>query len=146
MVDQKHLNKIRKINYLIPEMDALYHLASLKMGISDSVSIVLYTIYDSGNGCLLSDVYKKSGISKQTVNSAVRKLETEEILYLEQHTGRSKRIFLTDRGKTFVRETVARLYEAEAGVFDTWREEEVNTYINLMKKYADCLRQQVDRL
>jgi len=146
VVDQKHLNKIRKINYLISEMDALYHLASLKMGISDSVSIVLYTIYDSGNGCLLSDVYKKSGISKQTVNSAVRKLETEEILYLEQHTGRSKRIFLTDRGKTFVRETVARLYEAEAGVFDTWREEEVNTYINLMKKYADCLRQQVDRL
>lgn len=146
MVDQKHLNKIRKINYLISEMDALYHLAALKMGISDSVSIVLYTIYDSGNGCLLSDVYKKSGISKQTVNSAVRKLETEEILYLEQHTGRSKRIFLTDRGKTFVRETVARLYEAEAGVFDTWREEEVNTYINLMKKYADCLRQQVDRL
>lgn len=145
-MDQKHLNKIRKINYLISEMDALYHLAALKMGISDSVSIVLYTIYDSGNGCLLSDVYKKSGISKQTVNSAVRKLETEEILYLEQHTGRSKRIFLTDRGKTFVRETVARLYEAEAGVFDTWREEEVNTYINLMKKYADCLRQQVDRL
>lgn len=145
-MDQKHLNKIRKINYLISEMDALYHLASLKMGISDSVSIVLYTIYDSGNGCLLSDVYKKSGISKQTVNSAVRKLETEEILYLEQHTGRSKRIFLTDRGKTFVRETVARLYEAEAGAFDTWREEEVNTYINLMKKYADCLRQQIDRL
>lgn len=145
-MDQKHLNKIRKINYLISEMDALYHLASLKMGISDSVSIVLYTIYDSGNGCLLSDVYKKSGISKQTVNSAVRKLETEEILYLEQHTGRSKRIFLTDRGKTFVRETVARLYEAEDGAFDTWREEEVNTYINLMKKYADCLRQQIDRL
>lgn len=145
-MDQKHLNKIRKINYLISEMDALYHLASLKMGISDSVSIVLYTIYDSGNGCLLSDVYKKSGISKQTVNSAVRKLETEEILYLEQHTGRSKRIFLTDRGKTFVRETVARLYEAEAGAFDTWREEEVNTYINLMKKYADYLRQQIDRL
>lgn len=145
-MDQKHLNKIRKINYLISEMDALYHLASLKMGISDSVSIVLYTIYDSGNGCLLSDVYKKSGISKQTVNSAVRKLETEEILYLEQHTGRSKRIFLTDRGKTFVRETVARLYEAEAGAFDTWREEEVNIYINLMKKYADCLRQQINRL
>nr|WP_177297303.1 MarR family transcriptional regulator [uncultured Blautia sp.] len=145
-MDQKHLNKIRKINYLISEMNALYHLASLKMRISDSVSIVLYTIYDSGNGCLLSDVYKKSGISKQTVNSAVRKLETEEILYLEQHTGRSKRIFLTDRGKTFVRETVARLYEAEAGAFDTWREEEVNTYINLMKKYADCLRQQIDRL
>ena len=43
-MDQKHLNKIRKINYLISEMDALYHLASLKMGISDSVSIVLYTI------------------------------------------------------------------------------------------------------
>lgn len=33
---------------LTSEMEALYHQASLKLGITDSISIVLYTIYDEG--------------------------------------------------------------------------------------------------
>lgn len=56
-----------------------------------SVSIVLYTIYDGGEECLLRDIYQKLGISKQAVNSAIRVLEADGILYLEQHTGWSKR-------------------------------------------------------
>lgn len=145
-MNRNHTDELHRINYLTSEMEALYHQASLKLGISDSVSIVLYTIYDAGESCLLSDVYKKSGIRKQTVNSAIRGLEAEHILYLEQHTGRAKKIVLTDKGKAYVRETVARLYQAEARAFDTWSEEEINTYIRLMEKYADCLRQQIQQL
>lgn len=75
---------IHRINYLTSEMDAVYHRASLKLGISDSVSLILYTIYDAGGSCLLSEIYKKSGISKQTVNSALRGLEGKGILALQQ--------------------------------------------------------------
>ena len=146
IMNSNHRNEIHRINYLTSEMEALYHQASLKLGITDSVSIVLYTIYDEGDMCLLSDVYKKSGISKQTVNSAIRSLEADNILYLEQHTGRAKKIILTDKGKDYVQKTVARLYEAEVWAFDTWPEEEINTYIRLMEKYADCIRQQIDKL
>ena len=146
IMNSNHRNEIHRINYLTSEMEALYHQASLKLGITDSVSIVLYTIYDEGDMCLLSDVYKKSGISKQTVNSAIRSLEADNILYLEQHTGRAKKIILTDKGKDYVQKTVARLYEAEVRAFDTWPEEEINNYIRLMEKYADCIRQQIDKL
>lgn len=90
-MNSSHVNEIHRINYLTSEMESLYHQASLKLGITDSVSIVLYTIYDAGDGCLLSDVYKKSGIRKQTVNSAIRGLEAEQILYLQQYTGRAKK-------------------------------------------------------
>ena len=145
-MNSNHRNEIHRINYLTSEMEALYHQASLKLGITDSVSNVLNTIYDEGGGCLLSDVYKKSGISKQTVNSAIRGLEADQILYLEQHTGRAKKIILTDKGKDYVRKTVARLYEAEVRAFDTWQEEEIDTYIRLMEKYADCIRRQIDKL
>ncbi len=31
--------------------------------------------YLNGEDCLLSDIYKQSGVSKQTVNSAIRSLE-----------------------------------------------------------------------
>lgn len=145
-MNSNHVNEIHRINYLTSEMESLYHRASLKLGITDSVSVVLYTIYDEGDGCLLSDIYKKTGIRKQTVNSAIRGLEADSILFLEQHTGRAKKVFLTDKGKDYVQKTVARLYEAEAQAFDTWTAEEISTYIRLMEKYADCLRQQIDKL
>lgn len=140
------IRAVNKINYLSCEIEALYHTASLKLGISDSVSIVLYTVYDAGESCLLSDIYKKSGISKQTVNSAIRGLEADNILCLEQHTGRAKRIVLTDKGRIFVKETVERLRKAEIQAFDVWSEEEISAFIHLMEKYADCFRQQIEAL
>lgn len=140
------MEAISKINYLCSETDALYHQASLKLGISDSVSIILYTVYDAGESCLLSDIYKKSGISKQTVNSAIRGLEAENILYLEQHTGRAKKVVLTDKGKDFVKKTVKRLHKAEIQAFGTWSEEEIKTYIHLMEKYTYCLRKQIENM
>ena len=89
---------IHRINYLTSEMDAMYHRASLKLGISDSVSLILYTIYDAGGSCLLSEIYKKTGISKQTVNSALRGLEGKGILALQQYKGRAKKVVLTEAG------------------------------------------------
>ena len=138
--------KIRRINYLISEVEALYHRASLKLGVSDSVSVVLYTIWETGDGCPLQDIYKKSGISKQTVNSAIRTLEEKGILYLEQCAGRAKKVLLTEQGKQYIKETAARLYEAELQAFSAWTEDEINTYISLIEKYAICLQTQIERL
>lgn len=143
---RERLVEIRRINYLASEMDALYHQASLKLGISDSVSIVLYTIYDVGEGCLLSDIYKRSGVSKQTVNSAMRRLEADGMLYLEPYTGRSKRIALTDNGRAYLQRTAARLVQAEMHAFDGWTEDEVRAHIGLMEKYTESLRRQIERM
>ena len=74
-MEKRICSKIHRINYLNAELNALYHHASLKLGLTDSAAMVLYTIYDNGENCLLSDIYKQSGVSKQTVNSAIRKLE-----------------------------------------------------------------------
>lgn len=145
-MNKKIYDKVHLINHIISEMESLYHQVSLKMGISDSVSIVLYTIHVTEGICLLSDIYKKSGISKQTVNSAIRRLEDEGILYLEQHTGRSKKIILTEIGNKYINKTVAKLYEAEVQAFESWTKEEINTYVNLMEKYKDCFRKKINAL
>jgi len=139
----KRYKNIHRINYLVSEMESIYHHASLKMGISDSVSIILYTLYDSGESCLLSDIYKKSGISKQTVNSAIRGLETEKILFLEKHTAKSKKVVLTTKGIEFVNNTIVKLFEAESRAFNLWSKDEINTYINLMEKYVESLRKEI---
>lgn len=144
-MNEKRAAAMHRINYLTSETDRIYRLASSKLGISNSISIVLYTIYDMGEPCLLSDIYKCSYISKQTVNSAVRSLEADGVLYLENHNGRSKKVLLTDKGRELIEKTAARIYLAEVNAFEEWTDEEIETYLRLMKKYADCLKKQVDR-
>lgn len=143
---KNHINEIHRINYLGTELESLYHRSSIKLGITDSVSMVLYTIYDEGGECLLSDIYKNSGISKQTINSAIRNLEAQDILYLRQHSGRSKVAILTEKGKEFAEETVGKICRAECDAFDSWTEEEIKTYLRLMEKYIDCFRQQIEKI
>ncbi len=137
---------MHRINYLNAELDALYHQASLKLGLTDSASIVLYTIYDNGEDCLLSDIYKQSGVSKQTVNSAIRNLEKKHIIYLEQHSGRAKKVILTDTGKEYVQKTIVRLFDAETAAFASWTEEEINAHIGFMEKYIHSFQEQVEKL
>ncbi len=137
---------IHRINYLMQETDSIYHWAARKLKVSDSVSIILYTIYDIGPGCLLSDIYKRSGISRQTVNSAVRSLEAADILYLEPYRGRAKRIVLTEKGTQYIQETAAKLFDAEVAAFNSWTEEEISMHLQLIEKYTECFRREIEKL
>ena len=138
--------KLQRINRLISETDGLYHQASLKIGLSDSASRILYALYTAGGSCPLSDIYKDAGISKQTVNSALRKLEEEGTVRLEQHHGKAKLVFLTEQGRGKANQTVSRLVDAEIGAFESWSEEEIDTYMALTNKYLETFREQVRKL
>ena len=52
---------------------------------------------------------------------------------------------MTDKGRTYVRATVARIYRAEIQALSTWSEEELLTYLSLTEKYVDGLKEQFDR-
>ena len=43
-----------------------------------------------GDSFLLSDICRNTGLHKQTVNSAIRKLESESIIYLEVVDGKAR--------------------------------------------------------
>lgn len=142
----QRLDELHRINYLSSEMEALYHQFSLKAGVSDSVSRVLYAICDRGDGCLLSDVYKSTGLRKQTVHSAIQSLEADGALSLQADGGRAKRIVLSDKGRALVQRTAAWLMQAEMSAFDTWTQEEISTYLRLMERYLECLRVQIENV
>ena len=124
----------------------LYHQASVQLGISDSIAVILHEIHDHGDECLLSDIYKNTGVSKQTINSSIRGLEAEGILYLEQHTGRAKKVVLTEKGKNYMENTIVRLCKAEVQALRTWTLEEVQTYIGMIERFMGCLREEFEKL
>ena len=93
--------KARMYAYLSAEITSLYHEAAVKLGISDTVLNILYVLCERDGQCLQSDIFRLTGISRQTINSAIRKLEKGELVYLEQKEGRNTMVCLTEKGKNF---------------------------------------------
>lgn len=137
---------MRRFNHLTGEISAAYHAASLKLGLSDSVMQVLYTICDSGDSCLLSDICRLTGLPKQTVNSAIRNLERDGIVCLEAVNSKFKRVLLTERGLAYTETTVAKIIKAENEIFDAWSGEEVNQYLLLTERYRNALIEKTEAL
>lgn len=139
-------DEMKRFNYLTAEIDAAYHEAALKLGLSDSAMQILYTICNNGEECLLNDIIHLSGISKQTVNSALRKLENEDVVYLEAFSGRKKKVCLTEKGKALVKNTVLQIIEIENEIFDSWTETERKIYIELTQKYLFSFKEKIKEL
>ena len=135
-----------RINCMASDLDSLYHQAAQKLGVSDSVMFVLYLVYEKEGRCPLKDICKETSISKQTLNSAIRKLEGEDIIYLGQTGGRAKIVCFTEKGKEYAGHTIARLFNAECSAFKGWTEEEMNQYLKLMEKYNNDFREQIEKM
>lgn len=143
---QEHISKdLKRFNYLITETDNVYHEAAARLGLSDSAMQILYAIcdYDEGDSCPLREVVRRTGISKQTVNSAIRKMEREGILYLEQDGVRMKKLCLTQKGKELAERTALRIIKAENNILDSWFREDVEKYLELTERFLTSFKEEV---
>ena len=100
-----HYITSEQYTYLAGEINALYHEAAVKMGLSDSVQNILYVLCDQGSRCSQSEIGRLTGISRQTINSAIRKLERNGIVYLEQGRGRRHHCLPDEPGEGLRRPT-----------------------------------------
>lgn len=94
----------------------------------------------------MGEICTLSGISRQTINSALRKLEEEGIVYLEDMGGRRKRVCLTDKGRNLAEHKVVRLMEIENGILDSWPKAEMEQYLESMEKYLTALKNKIAEL
>lgn len=138
--------EMRRFNHLLHEIDSAYHEMSMKLGLSDSAMIILYTICERGDSCPLLELCRRSGISKQTINSAIRKLETEGIVYLEMADAKKKIVCLTQQGRQLAERTAVRMIEAENEIFASWPKEDVEQYLELTKRFEEALREKTKAL
>lgn len=137
---------LKRYNHLLGEMEAVYHDLSLRLGMSDSVSRILYTLSLAGDRCPLHEICRQTGMSKQTVNSALRKLEQEGIVYLEAADGRAKTVCLTEQGSLFSQRTAKRIIQMEDQILSTWSEEDVQRYLLLTERFLEALREKAESM
>ena len=134
-------NEMKRYNHLAGEIDAVYHEISLNLGLSDSAMKILYTICDNGDSCLLQEISRRSGVSKQTINSAIRKLEKEGIVYLKSVGAKNKNVCLTDKGKQLAKHTAIRLIKMENDIFASWEKNDVEKYLELTERFLTSLKE-----
>lgn len=138
---------LKRFNHLLNETDRVYHEMALKLGLSDSSMIILYTICERGEySCLLRNLCTRSGLSKQTINSALRRMEAEGILYLEKAGAKSKNVVLTESGRALAGRTALRVIQAEDEVLASWPREEVEKYLQLTEQYLNAFREKCREL
>ena len=122
------------------EISSLYHEAAVRIGVSDSVLDILYVLGERDGRCLQSQIFKSTGISRQTINSAIRKLEKDDIVRLEQGAGRNTIVCITEKGKKLLEEKIYPLFEIEDKVWNEWTPDEQQQYLLLTQIYRDGLK------
>lgn len=137
------MKEFNEVNGLI---SSYYHEAALKLGISDAEMNVLYALCYEESGCYQSLLYKNTGMTRSTVNTVIRRLEREGLLYLKSGQGRNTCVFLTEKGEKYLDDTAQKIVDIENRIFMSWPEKERITFLKLNQKYAAELKQEIEKM
>ena len=137
---------LKEYNHIYKETHDIYHEIARKLQLSDSALDIFYTIFEMGDNCLQRDICKASCMPKQTVNSSIRKLQTDGYLTLSPGKGRSMHIHLTASGQKLIQEKLVPLIRIENDAFEDMTVEECEQLIHLNAKYNQALRSRLSNL
>lgn len=124
---------LRRYNRLLRQMDEYYRVSARSMGCGETTVWLLYSLLEEP-GCTQSHLCDMTCQPKQSVNSALKKLEQEGCVTLQTAEGdkRSKHIFLTEKGKTLAASSAERIRAAERQVLSA-SPEETEQMLHLME-------------
>lgn len=136
--------KLSEYNGIWKENEDIYRMAAKKLGLSEGTFWILYTLREANREMTQSEVCHAMYEPKQTVNSALKKLERDGIIeLLEMKDKRSKRLHLTEKGEGLARETVDKVIVAEQRALADMKEEEVDAFFELFRTFSKRLRENV---
>lgn len=127
------------------EIDQIYHAMAVRLGLPDSVMALLYSLWEEGDGLTPTQLYAEWSLSKQTGHSALLWLEKRGLIRLDPlpGDGRSKGIFLTDRGRQYAQRAVAPQISAERAAFAKLTREEQAALLALTQKAVTSLKEEM---
>jgi len=142
------MNYLHQWNQLYKEMDSAYRKAAAASGLSECTLWILYFLCASDEPVTQRYLCSFMLQSKQSVNSALKKMEADGWVQLtaDPSDGRSRLIHLTDAGKAVADQTAARIIRAEEASFRCFAEGEPETYLSLMRRHTEALTSSFDQL
>lgn len=132
--------KLLEYNTIFRENDDIYSCAAKALGLSDCALWIFY-ILRLDEIVTQKDICGAMYYPKQTVNSALKKLEGEGYIVLsEMEDRRSKQISLTSKGERLAEKTADKVIAAELSALSGLTDKERGTFIELFRKYTKLLK------
>ena len=119
------------------------HEAAMKMGLPDSEFWILYVLATNEPEMLQTELTAITGVSKTTINSALKKMERAGLLELTPGGGRNTCARLTETGHQLA---VCRLVALENRIYESWSPEEQAMLIQLNRDYSEKLAAMIGEL
>ncbi len=142
MEEKRMRRKLSEYNGIWKENEEIYRGAAKRLGLPEGAFWILYTLREAGREMTQSEVCAAMYEPKQTVNSALKKLERDGIIeLLEMKDKRSKRCHLTEKGVRLSKETVDKVISAERKALSEMEETEL--FLELYHKFTKLLRENV---
>ena len=138
---------LSEYNDIIKENDNIYRDISKRLGLPECTFWILYVLRTGMGQVTQTDVCKALYQPKQTINSALKRLEDGgyiELIYDGDH--RSKKIYLTSKGVTLSEKTAYKVILAEHDALAELTEIEQRQFITLFHKYTDALRAHISEI
>lgn len=141
MKDDGSSKLIKEFNQLLKKMDNVYDKLAKSSGISDTAFWIIYTIKNEKETYKQKDLCVMWSYSKQTINSALKKLEEQNIIKLVSlpENKKDKKIILTDYGEQIAKELIDPVNEIEKESLKQLKE--ANIFIDLFKKYIETMEE-----
>lgn len=147
-MEQKVLDIFWKTNDRIyNETNLLYHRLARSCGLSDCAFWLLYTLRAEESSMTQTQLCELLSLSKQTVNSALKKLVGQGYLRLEAADGnlKNKQVLITEAGDAFLSRTVDQVFGVENAAGSHLTAEERTDLLTLSQKLLDAFQAETDR-
>lgn len=136
-MEKPTFGELAVFNQIYKEMDETYHLYAKQHGLSDANLWLLYSLYES-EALTQKEICSVWHYSPQTINSALKNLEKQGLLVLEEIPGnrKNKRVALTETGRELTETVILPLILAEQKAFRGLQKEEralTQKYIKLLQ-------------
>ncbi|MDF2653897.1 MAG: winged helix-turn-helix transcriptional regulator [Bacillota bacterium] len=145
------MNEISKLltdyNSIIKENDKLYREAAKALGLADCAFWILYAMREASGSITQRDMVNMNYFPPQTINSALKKLETEG--YVELRTisdKRKKQVYLTPDGEQLAIHTADRVIAIEMETMASLTPQEQQAFLSVFRKYTDLLKKNLSVL
>ena len=88
------------------------------------------------------DLVEQMMFPKQTIHSSVKKLSADQYVRVTPlpSSRKSKKLSLTEKGKTYIEMTVAKMVEAEKEAIRAMGQEDMQKYVELQGKYLTLVK------
>lgn len=135
-----------RYNRIFKDTDKIYHNFAKSYGLSDCAFWILYLLRETDTEYTQAEICNMLSLPRQTVNSALKNLQSEGYICLTpvENNKKSKILVLTEKGEGLAKNSADMVLKAEIKVLRQFSENELQLFLSLSEKYAVLLRKEYE--